>query len=420
MQTRPEPPRNRRTGAFLLAAAAAGIAALTLTPMPAADPLPVGCLICGSLGGVDFVLNVLLFMPLGVGAVMLFGRPPVAVVTGFLVTLTIEAIQWRLVPGRHASLGDLVANTTGSALGALLAVSGVRCIRATGGEAKRLSAGSALLASAVIGVTGALLRPVEPPGPQYVQWAPVRRGTVAFPGSLLSVALNDTSLKPADSLALDWIHDNLESEFTVRGQIESPGIRTSRMAFILRFASTNGEGLMLAQKGGKLLFRSHIAGAGLGLRSPIVALDNVFTESLYGDLDTILVEAISNRRAITVRSRHTDEASAVTMPRTVGFGWTLVSPREVALDPSWWPANALWLGALVFPVSFFSRRASHTGHGNARSLVLWMPIVLILVIVAGTSVALGLSVPGPGEWLGMLGGVATGWWIERFQTAGRI
>ncbi len=45
---------------------------------------------------------------------------------GFVAALTVETLQGLLLPGRHAALSDIVANTLGALLGAVLARAVVR------------------------------------------------------------------------------------------------------------------------------------------------------------------------------------------------------------------------------------------------------------------------------------------------------
>jgi glycopeptide antibiotics resistance protein len=68
------------------------------------------------------LLNVALFVPIGVLGALL--RPGWSLVRWALVgaagSLAIESAQWVLVPGRDASVSDLVTNTVGAVLGAAL------------------------------------------------------------------------------------------------------------------------------------------------------------------------------------------------------------------------------------------------------------------------------------------------------------
>ena len=93
-----------------------------ITITPAADSQsfasPV-CLICGSHGLADAVLNVLLFAPLGAGLVASGTPLRYAVITAFVTSLTIELAQVA-IPVRYANLGDVLWNSVGALLGILI------------------------------------------------------------------------------------------------------------------------------------------------------------------------------------------------------------------------------------------------------------------------------------------------------------
>ena len=81
---------------------------------------PPWCLVCGDLGAVDVLLNVALFVPLGVGLRMA-GWPLLrAAATAFAVSAAVELVQ-SAIPGRDPTLSDIVTNSVGGALGAALA-----------------------------------------------------------------------------------------------------------------------------------------------------------------------------------------------------------------------------------------------------------------------------------------------------------
>src|SRR5688500_13671473 len=112
-------PRN--TGVLIAALWTGAMALLTLSPSPSdiasAVKTPLTCLVCGDRGGVDVLLNLLLFIPLGVGLRMAGWPIPVAAIAALLLSLTVESLQSFVVVGRDASLSDLIFNTAGAALG---------------------------------------------------------------------------------------------------------------------------------------------------------------------------------------------------------------------------------------------------------------------------------------------------------------
>ena len=67
----------------------------------------------------DIVLNVVLFVPLGVGAALRFGleRMAVTVLGALALSFAIEVSQALEAAGRFASATDVVTNTSGAALG---------------------------------------------------------------------------------------------------------------------------------------------------------------------------------------------------------------------------------------------------------------------------------------------------------------
>lgn len=67
---------------------------------------------------VEFVSNVLLFVPLGAVLAFVLRRAPWATVAvGLGTSAVIELAQWMLLPGRTGSVLDVVANTLGTVVG---------------------------------------------------------------------------------------------------------------------------------------------------------------------------------------------------------------------------------------------------------------------------------------------------------------
>jgi glycopeptide antibiotics resistance protein len=82
-------------------------------------PLPAGF----TSADAEFALNVLMFAPLGVFAVLLFGARGfwLAALAGLALSVGIEWVQ-EFVPSRVSDPRDLLANGTGAIVGALLAL----------------------------------------------------------------------------------------------------------------------------------------------------------------------------------------------------------------------------------------------------------------------------------------------------------
>lgn len=72
---------------------------------------------------IEFTANIFFFLPLGFFGSLMFTRRFwwVSAVLGFVLSCSVEAAQALFLSGRVASLRDVLANTTGAVVGALLA-----------------------------------------------------------------------------------------------------------------------------------------------------------------------------------------------------------------------------------------------------------------------------------------------------------
>lgn len=395
--------------------AAAIIAFLTLKPAPPSTAIPASCIICGELGGLDFVLNVGLFVPLGIGLGWLTRRRAVTVAIGIATTLAIESLQWRVVTGRDASLGDLLANTIGTMIGAWLAVEGIRWLNSTRAEARRFVRVAGLVASAIVVGSSMLVQPVQVRLPQWVQWKPERRNMDVFPGQLSSVELNGAALRPAELL---FARDTRNTRtLSVHAEVADRVPPTRRPAYIIRIANGYEEGFALLQRGNAAAFRSHMAASNLRLRPLLVGLQNGFAMPGVGSDENgggLTIEARSNSRVIALSVVSNTTRASVTLRRSVGLVWATLLPWEVAIDDRSWPANAAWLGALVLPVAFFTWRSRRRTPDDDGRGVTWWPVALVLAVLAVVPILGGLSALSVGEWTGVLAGILVGAAIEQW------
>src|SRR5690606_31700674 len=89
---------------------------ITLHPQPELDAAALrGCLLCRPRAVADAVLNVAMFVPVGMLLATVL-RPLPTVAVALALTSAIELLQL-LVPGRDPSPGDILFNTLGAAVG---------------------------------------------------------------------------------------------------------------------------------------------------------------------------------------------------------------------------------------------------------------------------------------------------------------
>jgi len=124
----PNTPRRRRWVGVCLAVYVAAVMLVVLLPISYSDIVHA---IAGWLdtalgvggfgaGWVEFIANILMFLPLGFLLALLFRRPWYGVALALALSIGVELAQL-VIPSRQPSLRDILANALGAAFGALLA-----------------------------------------------------------------------------------------------------------------------------------------------------------------------------------------------------------------------------------------------------------------------------------------------------------
>ena len=158
-------------GRAAVAVSLLAILVATLTPIGGA-PQPISlCLLCGDRGVADALRNVILFVPFGMAASRCGLRDARVMATAALLSLAVESAQiW--IPGRDASLGDVVFNSMGAAVGLGVVRSSVWWLRPPEGRRRLLMLGAVAAVLGVFGATGALLQQDLPRSTYWSQWTP--------------------------------------------------------------------------------------------------------------------------------------------------------------------------------------------------------------------------------------------------------
>ncbi|MDH3208619.1 MAG: VanZ family protein, partial [Gemmatimonadota bacterium] len=167
---------------------------MTLVPTPSLELFnrPAFCLLCGAQGSADAILNMLLFVPLGVLMARTKNAPLRAAAVGLALSLGVESAQL-LVPGRQPALGDLVWNASGAALGVYLHHVVLDRLRRT-----RASDASGLAVSVVAGLSviamGWLLEPIPSSELYWSLWTPQLGGMAYYDGRIIDTRLDGQSI----------------------------------------------------------------------------------------------------------------------------------------------------------------------------------------------------------------------------------
>ena len=405
-------PHVQKLGWGLAIVGAAVVAFATL--LPDSDPVVEShlCLVCGSRGGVDVFLNVLLFIPLGAGLALIGARPAHALPAMFLLSALIETAQLGLIPGRDASIGDVVMNTLGGVVGFALGRYARVLFRPSPRRALTLSVGWCIVWLASQTITSYALAPTFPESLYYGEIARQLGHFELFRGRVLranvgAIGIPDTRFENSHEIrALLSRGGFLEATVVPVG-------RTHGIAPIIRVADDEQrEIILLAQDDDKVLFGVRTGADVLRVRPPLFDLTGGFRIATAAAADTVAITARYFAGAGLLRAE-ADSARRESKIRVSGsLGWTLLLPFQWFIEGTvgerllgW-----IWMGLLLLPLGYWGiaalrpRQKHVVATGFVAALV---AIVIGLVMVPGV---FGEGVAPLADWIacivGLLAGVA--------------
>jgi len=395
----------------LAAVGLAGILITTLYPSPEnakeAALTPLWCLVCGSDGGADVLLNLLLFVPFAVG-LRLSGLSWWRVVAiSALVSFTVETLQYTVVPGRDASLSDLLTNTSGGGLGALAAPLLPAALGARPQYARRLMFSWAGLWLASVVVSAWLMRPWVP-GDTIInsRWAPGRQARQPFGGRVTDVMAAGFPLprgRVPDSVA-QVLRDGLRRE-SIHLRVDAiSGSPKAESAWVYAIDLGWVWSPIFNQQGRTLLFSIPVQADRLGLRSPTIALPAGFPDMAGVP---VRINAREGEHQLRISSAYGGLVRTSEAYLSPTQGWVLVAVFGLALGSYGQLVTALYLLAWLLPLGYWAARsAMAVGAGGVIAGTLVVGLGIIPAITGYPPVHWS-------EWTGALAGVTAGWALYR-------
>ena len=395
----------RRRGALVALLGLFFIAAATLLPLPqqtvASAATPLWCLVCGDYGRVDVVHNIFLFIPLALGLRVLGLRTTTVWVGGTAISLIVESLQLAVIPGRDASLSDLLTNSLGSWIGAATGTALASLLSPTRKQAIRLAAGGAALWLGLLIGTGLLLRPWIPQEPLRGEWERRVHGRPGFDGKVIQAALGGTSVpsgwapRNAELTRKRWAGD-IHLELGLRS-----GENATRWAPVFELRGTHGSVLSVEAVGRDLTFQPPVRAYSLRLRRPALGLPHALPAR-----PGTMVQLSAGRRHETLWASWTTETArgSSMLALSPSFGWSLLIPFGYAYGRELRGVTGVWIAGLLAPIAYWSGRSKP---GRARLL-----IALLLLLLAGLGIVpllLGYPPVHWSEWLGGMAGFGIGW-----------
>lgn len=302
------------------------------------------CVLCGSNGGADLLLNVLLFVPLGFTLARGRMRPLQALLIGGLVSAGVELAQF-LLPDRAPTLRDVVTNASGAGLGAFIFCALPQLLRRS-----RVSVASLLLSVALPGAFSAatawLLGPTLRPTARLQSiWSPefARRGN-RWDGRIESVTLGGTAMPDGPVAVTPAVREAITSGAPLRIVAQAAPGRVAYMP-ILRLAPEIDESLIIvSQAGESIVIFPRSAAADLRLRTPGVRFPDVLRNVRPGERMEIVVHPWTGAEPCVSVNGRLSCAPAAHAAR----GWAFFLPSQAGPPGS---MDLLSLASLFLPLA---------------------------------------------------------------------
>jgi hypothetical protein len=413
---------TRRLGTAGAIVTIATVLWMTLTPENAPPAvLDFWCIACGQLGGVDVVANIVMFAPVGFMLAIAMNRRWIPLAICVAMTVLIETLQIKIVPGRDASFSDILANSLGALIGIELAMRRHHLLWPDARSARRLAVIWSGVFAAVCGATAWGLRPAFVPRSLWVQWVPPRTSYWPFTGRVLAFDLNGIDLPlgyPSASLGLDkrLMSDN----WLATAKIDRDGV-TPRRAVLVRISEEFTQPFALEQGGWDLTCQQKTKSAEMRFGSPRVALRDAFRETTGSHPDILYLVCQHRNRSLVAGVQAGGVASREEVLRlSPSIGWNLLSPFDIPLSERTRWVGMLWLLGLMLPLGYWWT-ASTDGNpsradGRRRSAPVAVAATTAMVLgLAAAPMVAGTAVGAWWEWAAAAIGVGGGWVVRRLM-----
>ncbi len=409
---------QKATGIATTVLALALIARLTLKPMGSTFPTHFDvCLLCGEVGTANFVLNVLLFVPLGLG-LRLIGVPRWAIcVVGLALTVSIETLQFYVVPGRDSDLGDIIANTTGAVVGIAVVDFHRIWLAPASHVAGWLGGVTALCICTGAALVQWSLAPWLSHAVYYEQIAPDLPGYALFNGAVSDATFDGAGIGIGrmSMTASAAMRDSLLADSAVIAVTLQPGTTRNEVAPIVAVHDiSRREIFLLARRGDDLLFRLRRRTAVLGFHTPSAVLTNAFPTAAAAT-DTLAVRAVVASGSTTLYVASSGPHGTTNLRRRVSQGlwdaWRLFIPDEGRWGRHATELTLLSMAFLFVPIGYWSGRGARHEGTMLSVISIAMPVAAAFAIIPWAASAPAAAWP---VWVAGLAGAGAAWGAGAF------
>ena len=373
---------------------------VTLLPGPEITAPPedlpsIFCLLCGERGAADGILNVLLFVPLGIALMARTGSMIRVVLFAVTLSLGIEVLQG-MIPGRYPTLGDVVYNSVGGVTGMALAMSAKQLLWPSRRLAGALTVGTGAVVAGLLFLTGVLLAPSFPPTIYYGQWTADLHYMEAYQGQVLEASLGSMFLRSERTSDPELAVTLLRSGAPLEVQAVAGPAPPALAPIVSILDASAVEVLVLGADATDLVLRVRYRANELRLDRPDLRIRKAFATTQPGD--TIRLRAENRGKGYSLSL---DGHEYPPLRHTPGEGWALLlHPEHTAawLDFALrlaWVAGPLvlagwWAPGLGWAVGAFSMAVSGMVMASATGPLMHVALAEILAAFAGVMLGVAL------------------------------
>ena len=379
----PRLPVSRRSALLSVAGAVMVILLLTLWPLPEqsyqASLSPVSCLVCGDQGTQDVIQNVLMLFPVGLFLGLAGVGPGRAALLGFLLSLTVETLQYYVVTGRDAAISDVITNTTGAALGAAFAPWLGSVLRPGRALAGRLAIGTVLLFAAVWAFGAWALEGSTGAGNWRGRFPGDLPDAPALSGEAVRASINDAPLVLEPSpLPLSVEQAFARDSFTLRVEVK-PGAPIAWRENVVTIIdvrdlrASNRLVMTLNRVRPRALLTFRINAARARLRTPSFDLGRVFDVAPGTTVSLAVTRWRGALHAVADRG-----GQAMTTDYRIGpeLLWSVLGPRTPRPGITWVVETFLWGSVVLLVAGYWS------GRSGSRASLLCVGCIAVAAQVA--------------------------------------
>lgn len=306
------------------------------------------CLFCAPRASADALANVVLLLPVGAALGLLGHGWWVAVLAGGMLSVTLEVAQLA-IPGRDPNLSDVLSNSAGAAIGALLAVRLRSWLAPPDAAADRLALVAAGAACTVWAVTGLMLAPSFPPTTYWGQWTPRLVSLGSYDGRVLDAAVGDLTVTDAPVPRSDELRARLMAREPVTLSIIA-GPPPSRPSSIFSIADKDARRVLLVGAvGDDVILRYRTRAADWRLDQPDLRVPGALAGVVSGERLEVHVRREGGAYCLRVGA-----FERCGIDHGVGDGWALLAGATAIPAVGRTILQTAWVFVLVVPVGFWS------------------------------------------------------------------